>query len=530
MNISEIRKQYPQYSDVSDKELADGLHKKHYSDMDKADFYQKIGFQPSERGRADQVFTQGVTFGFGDELGGLGAVLGGKLAGSDKSVKDLYTRGRDSVREDIKAFSERNPNTALALELGGGLMSGGAGATKTFGSQVVKNLAKHAPKTTKLATTSATGATAGGTYGFGTGEGLDDSIEKAKTGATVGAIAAPVASKLIDGAVNSFARRNINKSIDSAIPTTAQIKQKANNLYKEADNLGIVVSDDSFNQLSKKIAEKAKNQGFHSKIHPKVSAALDEFAESGKPLTLKELEQKRRVLKSAASSNESDERRLASELIDEIDGYMDNLNQSQVISGNAEKAGNVLKGARANWQKTRKSEMIEEAIEKAKNQASGFENGLRIQFRQILNNKKKTRGFSEEELNALRTIVRGKPTENVLRVLGKMAPNEGAATNWLGMITGMGGGHVIGGPVGMVAAPMVGMAARNTAQKITRNNVDDLHKLVRGGNREALANTLVGTTPGKQIAKQQQLMANRQNRDALAAILSSYGANKAFNY
>ena len=48
MNIAEIRQKYPQYNDLSDIELAQGLHKKFYSDMDFNDFTQKIGVRTSE--------------------------------------------------------------------------------------------------------------------------------------------------------------------------------------------------------------------------------------------------------------------------------------------------------------------------------------------------------------------------------------------------------------------------------------------------------------------------------------------------
>lgn len=44
MNIQQIRTQYPQYSDMSDQQLADSLHSTYYSDMPQSDFYQKIGF------------------------------------------------------------------------------------------------------------------------------------------------------------------------------------------------------------------------------------------------------------------------------------------------------------------------------------------------------------------------------------------------------------------------------------------------------------------------------------------------------
>lgn len=45
MNIQEIRKKYPQYNDLSDQELAAGLHKKFYSDLPFGEFARRIGLQ-----------------------------------------------------------------------------------------------------------------------------------------------------------------------------------------------------------------------------------------------------------------------------------------------------------------------------------------------------------------------------------------------------------------------------------------------------------------------------------------------------
>lgn len=45
MNITEIRKKYPQYQDMSDSDLAQGLHKKYYSDMPFEEFTGRIGLQ-----------------------------------------------------------------------------------------------------------------------------------------------------------------------------------------------------------------------------------------------------------------------------------------------------------------------------------------------------------------------------------------------------------------------------------------------------------------------------------------------------
>ena len=41
--LAEIRQQYPQYGDMSDADLASALHKKFYSDNQKAEFEKKLG-------------------------------------------------------------------------------------------------------------------------------------------------------------------------------------------------------------------------------------------------------------------------------------------------------------------------------------------------------------------------------------------------------------------------------------------------------------------------------------------------------
>lgn len=52
MNLSELRKKYPQYSDLGDQDFADKFHAKYYSDIPKDDFYSKIGLitnQPQQQ-------------------------------------------------------------------------------------------------------------------------------------------------------------------------------------------------------------------------------------------------------------------------------------------------------------------------------------------------------------------------------------------------------------------------------------------------------------------------------------------------
>jgi hypothetical protein len=51
--IAEVREKYPQYSDMSDADLASALHKKFYSDMPAEEFNQKIGFNAEAKAPDD---------------------------------------------------------------------------------------------------------------------------------------------------------------------------------------------------------------------------------------------------------------------------------------------------------------------------------------------------------------------------------------------------------------------------------------------------------------------------------------------
>lgn len=70
MNIAEVRKKYPQYSDLSDEQLAKALHGKFYADMPYVDFAAKVGIAQDPK-----------------------ANLSGKLAGTDIPISPSLEAG-----------------------------------------------------------------------------------------------------------------------------------------------------------------------------------------------------------------------------------------------------------------------------------------------------------------------------------------------------------------------------------------------------------------------------------------------------
>jgi len=107
MNIAQVRAQYPQYQDLSDKQLADALHAKFYSDIPIQDYYGRIGLAPTTG-----AFAAGVksylpqvqeTFGGLKTLLGVGAE---RVLGEGQISRGLIESGAASMKE---AEAKRQP-------------------------------------------------------------------------------------------------------------------------------------------------------------------------------------------------------------------------------------------------------------------------------------------------------------------------------------------------------------------------------------------------------------------------------------
>ena len=129
MNIRQIRAQYPQYSDLSDKQLADALHAKFYSDLPIQDYYSRIGFAPERTwgetatdigaalvsGAGGLAQFPGQVVGLLPGMRGLGETLaapGEALKTYGEGLKSQGLKAREALRS--KALSEAEKNGVLA--------------------------------------------------------------------------------------------------------------------------------------------------------------------------------------------------------------------------------------------------------------------------------------------------------------------------------------------------------------------------------------------------------------------------------
>lgn len=298
--------------------------------------------------------------------------------------------------------------------------------------------------------------------------------------------------------------KQITEAIVEAAPDIDKLKDVSRSVYKEIDDLKVSVKPKVFNGMVNKIRKEIRKQGFDKNLNPKVAAVMKVFDETilTKPSpSLTDIDIMRKIAQGAAKSLEPAEAALGARIINTMDEFLDNLgpkgfNAPEGVDLSA--ITSKYKTARDLWGRARRSELIQESFEKASLQASGFENGIRTQFRSILNNKKKSRFFKKEEIEAMRAVVKGGTKENILKAIGRLGFSEGQATNILGGAVGVAAGAALFGTPGAILVPVIGQVSRKLAQKLTRQGAEFTDIIVRAGtDARAIAKAYIDNVPKK---------------------------------
>jgi len=111
MNIQEVRQKFPQYNDLSDQQLADALHAKFYPDMDKGEYYQKIGFSIQEPAPEKPPISERIGGYFKEMIGNvpgnvadIAKSIGGIIAdpmGTATEINDIISGGEAALLREI---------------------------------------------------------------------------------------------------------------------------------------------------------------------------------------------------------------------------------------------------------------------------------------------------------------------------------------------------------------------------------------------------------------------------------------------
>lgn len=274
------------------------------------------------------------------------------------------------------------------------------------------------------------------------------------------------------GAVRTGARAAAKPS-KPIPPTIDELKDQSRALFELIDKSGTVIAAERFIQGVNKIANKAEKRGVRKKLTPKTSAALKELEKEAKKgdLTLSKAQEMRRVLKQAQSTTDTADLAAATSVVQGFDRFMETLKPADLSGSLGPKEANqYLKSARNLWSRARKTEEIDEMIERAKNRSnftgSGEENALRTEFRQLAQSKKRMRTFTKDEQTAIRGVARGTTPANAFRAVGRLAPSN-VLNSAVGSVVGAG----LFGPAGAAIAPVAGAISRTLATKLTKRAV-----------------------------------------------------------
>ena len=434
------------------------------------------GMQPGRGEAALAGASHGVTMGGIDEIaGGLGAIVG----------QGDYQRERARARMD--AARRDFPVTTTGAEIAGAVAVPMPGAAVAQGASLPVRMAAGA----------GAGAGFGAQYGFLSGEGgAGERARNAAAGALVGGAAGAAVPAAVQGVRNVAQHVQAGRAVDTAAraaPTTESLRAQSASLYEAAQQRGLVIRGDSFKNFADDLVGLVRAEGADPAVTSAAFGAvrrLESAARSAdrRQVSFREIDTLRKIATNASTSNNPADRRIAGMLVEGLDGYVARLVDDDLVAGSARGLSGELAEARKLWRAMRTSETLERAIERAKDQASGFENGIRIQFRQLLGNQKFSRALSDGEREAMRAVVRGTPIGNILKRLSRMSFGSGAQTNFMGASLTSGMGAAVGsalGPVGAAAGavipPVVGSIAGRGAEATTLRMAERARAVAAGG-------------------------------------------------
>lgn len=172
---------------------------------------------PVESQRA-RTAAQGATFGFSDEIE---AAL--RAPFSDRNYSDI----RNEIRGGIDAYRQDSPWEAAGYELGGGLLTGGLGATRAAASMAARGVGR-------LGQLAAVGAGQGAIAGAGYANEVSDIPLQSTIGATIGAPMG-AAGRVLERVGAQTASNKAGRQIQQALKREGQTVDSAR---QELERLG----------------------------------------------------------------------------------------------------------------------------------------------------------------------------------------------------------------------------------------------------------------------------------------------------
>jgi hypothetical protein len=332
-----------------------------------------------------------------------------------------------------------------------------------------------------------------------------------QTAAGAGAAAAPTIAREYAGVENPLAQFGLSvaggmaggrMATPRATPVTSdQLERLTNAAYLRAEEAGVQFDPAAISQLTQNIRASLSDPKvqFDEVLHPRVNRVLqridDVIADAQKnntPISFSQMEILRRVARTAGSSLDRDERRLTSNIIRQIDDFVDAPPTNAVIAGDAPGAASAIKEARTAYRRKSQADNIKNMIvEKATDTAEGLSaNTIRAAARSVSKSESKKRAFDPAIQKQIKDLGRGTGGLSTLQGVGVFGPRIPTTTTEMlraipsaGLLTGSGTAAYSGSPwlagLGLTMAG-TGMASNAAANRLATNRVNAMIDQARG--------------------------------------------------
>lgn len=366
--------------------------------------------------------------------------------------------------DQMAALRQAHPVTTTIGDIAGGVGGAGmAGRGLRVGAEAISNPSVASLLAKPLAADLGYGAIYGGTTAKSEGR---DPI----TGALLGGASGYLGNRVGSAIGRAFPKitglgRDI-EALDNSVPTSQQLKDKASQLYSDAEASGLTASSDDTLALADTTSGLLSKEGRLSptgrltEVQPKVKEAYSLIQDyAGQPMTPTQVQTVRGVIADGLSSKEPSEKRIARLLLGNFDDWTDTTNPDLAAG---------LSKARGVASRYLQGDKIAQARDLADVRAgqfsnSGQGNALRTDFRQLDRNiVKGNEQFPPGVESAIADVARGTPVSNALRFVGRFAPTGPVSA--LPTIAAVTGGGSAAGPLGAAGGAILGAGAYGARQ------------------------------------------------------------------
>ena len=388
-----------------------------------------------------------------------------KVAGTDLQPIENPIGGSESLRGLLSpTISDTAPQTAaqrygrrIGQEVGASVVPGGVAM-------------RSAQAPAKVAAGTGASAVGAGTAG-------QTSREIAPENDTMDMIASLIGGAAIPGGMYASQSKPQAPSMDD-------LQARQTEAYGAVEQSDSRLTDESTKQLVDAIKDRSARDAMDPILSPKAARTAEKISEMQNP-TIGEVEKMRRLTGRVAGNLDPSESSLGMGMKEEITDYLDNLSAENVTGSDPTGAVSSLREGRDVTRRIKASETVAEAMQKGERRAAtggtgGNEvNAIRQNIRAILDSKKKSAGFTPEELETMEGIARGTVGTNSLRHIGRLSPTTGA-------LPGMAGGGMfataatLNNPL-FAIPPTAGYLAKAGAEALTNKQISQLQDLIRNG-------------------------------------------------